>query len=254
MNHMAATGVSGLDLYKRNDQGKWEFVSVGRPKLKATTAKLVSAASPDVMTDYLLFLPLYHHVDFLKIGLSEDADFLQSDHEGQKPIVFYGTSIVQGGCASRTGMSHAAMIRRWFDRDVINLGFSGNGNMPPVMVDMLAEIDAAVYILDCFPNMTNEMVDERFEPFVRGLREKKPNTPIILVEHLKASWVPERIKVLNDLYKTLQEEGWKDLYIITSEDLLAGEEEATVDGIHPTDLGFYRMAIAHREVLEKVLR
>src|SRR6185503_14185573 len=102
--------------------------------------------------------------------------------ENRKPIVFYGTSITQGGCASRTGMVHTAIIGRRFERPVINLGFSGSGKMDPSVVELLAELDPAVYVIDCLPNLNATGVTERTAPLVRMLRKARPATPILLVE------------------------------------------------------------------------
>ena len=111
----------------------------------------------------------------------------------RKPLVFYGTSITQGGCASRPGMVHTAILGRWLDRPVINLGFSGNGTMDPEMADLMAELDPALYILDCLPNINAAQVAKRVVPFVRTLRKARPETPILLVEDLTGSGRPRGI-------------------------------------------------------------
>src|SRR5690606_24273204 len=100
----------------------------------------------------------------------------------RRPLVFYGTSITQGGCASRPGMVHTAILGRRLDRPVINLGFSGNGRLEIEVGKLLAELDPAVYIIDCLPNASEKEVAERTEPLVRLLREHRPDTPIVLVE------------------------------------------------------------------------
>src|SRR5205823_11246646 len=92
----------------------------------------------------------------------------------RKPVVFYGTSITQGGCASRPGMVHTAILGRRLDRPVINLGFSGNGKMEPELAALLAELDPAVYVLDCLPNLNAQEIRERVGPFVRTLRQARP--------------------------------------------------------------------------------
>ena len=251
MNHMAATGNSGLDLYTRQN-GQWKFKKVGKPKTERTLAVLVSNGE-ELPTEYLLYLPLYNSVTELKLGIEPDA-FLASPPNRPKqlnsPVVFYGTSITQGGCASRAGMCHPAIVGRWLEREVINLGFSGAGKMEPEMAEMIGELDPAVFVLDCLPNMTVEMVRERVVPFVKILRKTRPSTPVLLVElpHNHQNNVE-----LSKAYETLLNQGVKNLRLMTGENLLAGKENGTVDGTHPTDLGFFRMAEAFHPVLKEIL-
>lgn len=254
MNHMAATGNSGLDLYAKCG-GKWTFVAVGRPTTERTTVTLKSGLSGET-TEYRLYLPLYNGVTELLIGVEKDAKLIKPAPRAadrRKPLVFYGTSITQGGCASRSGMAHPLILGRWFDREVINLGFSGSGKMEPIMADLLGEIDAAVYVLECLPNMTTEMVTERVVPFVHILRKARPNTPILMVE--SPLNLPNRggNKELNKAFKQLTAEGQTRLYYLPGGAQLAGEENGTVDGVHPTDLGFHRMATAYKPVLAAIL-
>ena len=130
MIHMPATGVSGLDLYVKTESGNWRWLAVGRPAAQETTAKLVSGI-PAGTREYMLYLPLYNGVQTVEVGLPEAAalQLAPTRTSGRKPIVFYGTSITQGGCASRPGMVHTAILGRWLDAPVINLVFSGNGRM-----------------------------------------------------------------------------------------------------------------------------
>src|SRR4029078_5357869 len=135
--------------------------------------------------DYLLYLPLYNGVSSVEIGLPPDARLSRADKypEGHtKPIVFYGTSITQGGCASRPGMVHTAILQRRLNCPAINLGFSGNGRMEPEVADLMAEIDASIYVIDCLPNMNAKDVEARGYDFVMKLLNKRPKTPIVLVE------------------------------------------------------------------------
>jgi hypothetical protein len=254
MDHMAATGNSGLDLYRRVDGG-WEFCGVGRPQTKRTTAQLAGGLKAEP-TEYLLYLPLYHGVTELKIGIEPKAVIARApDRPASKlrPIVFYGTSITQGGCASRAGMCHAAILGRWLDHEVINLGFSGSGRMEPAMAELLGELDAAVFVLETLPNMTTEMVRERVEPFVAVLRKARPATPIVLVENPHGAETNPGNLALRRAFENLKRQGVSHLYYLPGKDQLAGPENGTVDGVHPTDLGFYRMATAYRPVLEGIL-
>ena len=181
MSHMPATGVSGLDLYAQDDQGQWRWVAVTRPTSREVKARFVSGIRPG-RRQYMIYLPLYNGVESLEIGVPEGAAFEPLAPRADKPIVYYGTSIAHGACASRPGMSFSAILGRRLDRPVINLGFSGNGRMDPEVVDLLAELDAAVYCIDCLPNMQGPEIAERTEPLVRTLRKARPEAPIVLIE------------------------------------------------------------------------
>ena len=184
MPHMPATGVSGLDLYVKGAAGKWQWVANGRPSAETTTAQLATGLAAGEK-EYLLYLPLYNGVSSVEIGLPKGGTLKKADARpagAEKPLVFYGTSITQGGCASRPGMVHTAILGRSLDRPVINLGFSGNGTLDPDIATLLGELDASVFVLDCLPNLNPQQVAERTEPFVTALRKAKPTTPILLVE------------------------------------------------------------------------
>ena len=267
MPHMPATGVSGLDLYVKNTDGKWKWLAVGRPtKFPINSVTLVKDI-PEGTREYLLYLPLYNGVLSVEIGVPEGSVFRKaaSYPKDRKPIVFYGTSITQGGCASRTGMVHTAILGRRLHYPVINLGFSGNGRMEPEMADLLAELDPSVYVLDCLPNMNGQMVAERVAPFVRRLKEAHPETPILLVEdrtYSDAFFVTSRRqrnmdnrRELNLIYSRLKSEGIKHLHYLPGNQLLGDDRDnlATVDGSHPTDLGFMRQADAFYKVLKPIL-
>jgi hypothetical protein len=265
MQHMPATGVSGLDLYARDDEGAWRWLACAAPSAQENAATLCSDIIPGPR-EYLLYLPLYNGVTEVAIGIPESSSLFKAPayaagHE--KPIVFYGTSITHGACASRPGMVHTAILGRWFERPVINLGFSGNGRLETEFVQYMAEIDAAVFVLDCLPNLGAEDVAARTEPVVRMIREHHPDTPILLVEdrtYSDALFVPGK-RERNDTsraafraaYERLVADGVENLHYLEGEHLLGEDNEGTVDSSHPTDLGFLRQAEAFREVLEPLL-
>jgi len=263
MPHMPATGVSGLDLYARDANGKWSWVANGRPSGKTSTAALASTLPPGER-EYLIYLPLYNGTSSLEIGLPKATKLKKADERKAKPIVFYGTSITQGGCASRPGMVHAAILGRKLDAPAVNLGFSGNGTLDPEMGVLLAEIDASVYVLDCLPNLNPQQTAERTVPFVAALRKARPDTPIVMVEdrnYANAAWHPglkERNAGNQAAYKkaydSLVAAGVKGLHYIPGEPLIGTDGEGTVDGSHPTDLGFLRQAEAMEPVLKPLLK
>lgn len=265
MPHMPATGVSGLDLYVKSDDGKWRWLAVGQPREPSNNVKLV-AGLPAGKREYLLYLPLYNGVSAVELGVPKTATLSRATPRAagaDKPILFYGTSITQGGCASRPGMVHTAILGRWLDRPVINLGFSGNGRMEPELAKLMAELDPCVYVLDCLPNITAKEVTERTEPFVHILRKARPTTPILLVEdrnytngHLLAG--PRQRNqasqaALRHVYENLKKAGVPALHYLPGRDLLGDDSEGTVDSSHPTDLGFVRQAEAFANALRPII-
>ncbi len=266
MPHMPATGVSGLDLYARDDKGIWRWVANGRPGAQKNATLLVGGLEKK-SRDYLLYLPLYNGVKSVEIGLPTDAVLHKAKpypagHE--KPIVFYGTSITQGGCASRPGMVHTAIIGRWLDFPVVNLGFSGSGQMELPVAELMAEIDASVYVIDCLPNIGAAQVKERTEPLVKLLREKRPGTPIVLVEDRTFSDAFINLGKqkhhegsrgeLKAAFDRLTSAGVTGLYYLKGDHLLGDDNEGTVDSSHPTDLGFLRQAQAFTDSLRPILK
>jgi lysophospholipase L1-like esterase len=265
MHHMPATGVSGLDLYVKTAAGKWQWVANGRPTAEANTAQL-AAGLPAGEKEYLLYLPLYNGVSEVEIGLPKGTALKKADARPagkDKPLVFYGTSITQGGCASRPGMVHTAILGRKLDRPVINLGFSGNGTLDLDIAALLGELDASVFVLDCLPNLNPTQVAERTEPFVKALRKAKPTTPILLVEdrsYANAAVLPAAAKrnadsraALKNAFDALVKAGDKNLFYLAGDKLIGDDGEGTVDGSHPTDLGFMRQADAFAEALAPIL-
>lgn len=266
MNHMPATGVSGLDLYARGDEGKWRWLGVGRPSQATNTAQLAGGI-PGKQREYMVYLPLYNGVSSVEIGIPKEAKMLKAAPRTaaeSKPILFYGTSITQGGCASRPGMVHTAILGRRLNRPVINLGFSGNGKMEPELSELLAELDPAVFVLDCLPNLSGKETAERVEPFVLRLRKSRPDTPILLVEdryydnaHLVASSKQHNEAnhaALRTAFENLKAAGVTGLSYLPGDKLLGDDNEGTVDGSHPTDLGFVRMADAFEKALAPLLQ
>ena len=261
MAHMPATGMSGLDLYV-NDEGVWRWIGNGRPSAQATQAVLASGI-PEGNHEYLVYLPLYNGTKSLEIGVPPASKPAARPAGHNKPIVFYGTSITHGGCASRPGMAYPAILGRRFGCPVINLGFSGNGKMDPEVGELLAELDVAAYVLDCIPNMSPEMVTERVVPVVTALREARPDTPIIIVENIQyqaGAFLPasrtayeDKNKALRASYEQLLAKGVTGLQYVPADTLLGSDGEGTVDGTHPTDLGFMRMADAIGAFLRNVL-
>lgn len=266
MPHMPATGVSGLDLYVNMPDEGWRWLANGRPlQVEVNTAQLIQNL-PEGRREYMLYLPLYNGVEQLEIGIPEGHTLTQPPARPanrRKPLVVYGTSIAQGACASRPGMAYTAIVGRALDRPVINLGFSGNGRLEPEIATLMAELDAAVYVIDCLPNVMAPRVTANTASLVKTLRDARPETPILLVEDrvlmhpfpdpaVRERYISSRA-ALREQYAQLQEAGVKHLYYLEGDALLADDSEATVDDRHPTDFGMVQYAKAYLAALEPIL-
>ncbi len=259
---MSPIGASGLDLYVRDAEGKWRWGSYGLPEGKENQRKILEDLSP-VDRDYLLYLPLRNGIEHLEIGVKPDSSLLPINPFPSQPIVYYGTSIVHGEGASRAGMCHAAILGRRLNRPVINLGFAGAGTMDIAIAELMAELDADLYLVDCLPNMFEPMITQRTEPFVRKIREVRPKTSILLVEDRTGgnAWLypggNSRHTVgraaLRAAYRRLCDSGVINLYYMPGDSLLGRDDEATCDSSHPNDLGYFRMAEALQPVIESIL-
>ena len=267
MPHMPATGVSGLDLYARDVEGHDRWLGITRPAAQKVNAQIIGGIDPlpgGKRRLFTLYLPLYNGVEKLEIGVPAKAGFAGIAPRKEKSILFYGTSIMHGACASRTGMSISAIVGRRFNRPVINLGFSGNGQMEPEVGALLAELNPAVYAIDCLPNMNADLVTQRAEPLVKQLRAARPETPILLVED-RTFTSAEFLKSSRDhheasraafrkAYENLRASGVKGLSYLEGEKLLGNDGEGATDGSHPNDLGMVRYADAYEHALKPLLR
>lgn len=253
MNHMTDTGVKGLDLYTLVD-GKWRFVNSGRPSGKMNQAVIIGHMEMQER-EYMLYLPLYDGIVSLEIGVDSLATITQPRVDlpvREKPVVCYGTSILQGGCASRPGMAHSNILSRWMNREVINLGFSGNGQLDYEIASVMAAVDASLYILDFVPNATVQQMKEKAGRFFDIIRSSRPDVPVLFVEDpvfthsLFDKEIDREVKAKNEtivrFFQLLKDRGEKNIYFLSSEDMIGHDGEATVDGIHFTDVGFLRYA------------
>ncbi len=261
MPHMPATGVSGVDLYARDASGKWRWVMVTKPSAQEAKVKVIDGLAPG-LREYAAYLPLYNGVESLAIGVPKGATF-EGLAPRQRPVVFYGTSITHGACASRPGMVHTAILGRRLDLPVVNLGFSGNGRMDAPVGEWLCRIDAAAFVIDCLPNMGPADVTARCVPLVQQLRAARPSTPIILVEDRRYTndWItPAKAKfhdqnhaALRAAFEQLQKLGITNLSYIPGDALYGTDGEGATDASHASDLGFMRQADLFEPVLRKAL-
>lgn len=263
MPRMSATGKSGLDLYARDTSNHWRWVGT-TPDVSSRNSKstLIADIEP-ILRQYMLYLPIFNPLVDLQIGIPKEYSINPVPARKAKPLVFYGTSIVHGIAASRPGMTYTSILGRRLDVPVINLGFSGHGHMEPEIANLLIELNPAVFVLDALPNMTAELVRERAEPFIRKICNAKPDIPIVLVEDrtYTNAWINtnqrkenhERRIEFSKNFKRLENSGITQLHYVKGEYLLGQDDDASVDGSHPSDLGFYRIANNLEPILRNVL-
>ena len=271
MHNMAPMGSSGVDLYSLDSKGyeRWCAAPSGIVIRRGDESRYIYRDL--VYNDgnieghlYELYLPLYNTVSSLKIGIPEGYALRFVEPDKQKPIIVYGTSIAQGASASRPGLAWTAILKREFDRPVNNLGFSGNGRLEAPVVDYISQVDAAIYILDCIPNMCGMLrtIAPRITEAVEKIR-KVSSSPIIITEHCgtlhaEASPKSDEAHVLGNkecrkAYEQLKKQGIKGLYYLSKEDI-GLSMDASIDGWHPNDVGMFEYAEAYKKVIKKALK
>ncbi len=259
MPHITMLGQSGFDLYAVVD-GRESYAGSFMP---GNRNHGYSSWKPtdSVMRTYVINMPLYDPVDELYIGLSSSAEIREPDaYAYEKPVLYYGSSITQGGCASRPGNSYQAMISRKLSCDHINLGFSGSARGEKAIAEYLASLDVSVFVCDYDHNAPSpEHLEKTHYPLYRTFREKHPTTPVIFVTKpdfnpLSCDDIKRRETVMRT-YKTALDDGDENVYFVDGSHLFDGEmrDSCTVDGCHPNDLGFFRMACGIGKAVEEAL-
>lgn len=278
MAHMAPTGIKGIDLYIL-DAGKWVFLNCNRPVRDFDNPKRVSPLKDSIqskvlvdkldgeMHEYTLYLPLYDGVNWVEIGVEKDAVIEMpqvNSPRRDRRFVFYGTSILQGGCATRPGMVATSILQRDLNAECINLGVSGEGKMDFPMARAMAKIpNVTAFIIDPIPNCTLKQCDTLTYEFVNILRKARPEVPIFMVEgpiysyarynSFYNKYLDQKNAAFHKNYLKLKKENPKNLYYIDCENLWGPDNEGTVDGIHLTDVGFYWYAQKLKPYLKAVL-
>jgi hypothetical protein len=258
---MVPTAHKGVDLYIKHGN-TWQFAGIGRVTGVCNEEILISRMD-DTEKEFLLYLPLYDKIEKIEIGVEKKASLNTNIDPFAKRVLIYGSSIVQGTGASRPGMAYPARLSRVTGINFINLGLSGSAKMEPEVADMVAAIEADAYILDCVPNTNPQLVTERTGNLIRTIRNKHPDAPIIVMQSLVretgywdkvlgAQVKQQNINVQTEVLASLQK-GVKDLYFITSENMIGTDHEGTIDGTHPNDLGYDRMISHIRPQLTEIL-
>ena len=260
MPHFAYTGSIGFDLYERIN-GKEQYVGTFVPEVDITYTidSVINVGVSDNEREFVINFPLYSEVKEIYIGLKDTATVsAPTPYKYEKPIVYYGSSITQGGCASRAGTSYQGFISRRLDTDFINLGFSGNAKGEDAMAEYVKNLDMSVFVYDYDHNAPDcEHLRATHEKMFKTVRQANPTLPIIMMSRPSFTLTPdeeERLEIIKETYNNALSSGDKNVYLLTGKELMAlCENEGTVDNCHPTDFGFASIAKALGDLLEKIL-
>ena len=268
MSHMAFCGSTGFDLYTK-ENGEYICKKTFMPPTTIEGGiKVRDNGGFDgiyhfesrEMRDITINFPLYNNVDELYIGLSEDATVLEGDkYSFDKPFLCYGSSITQGGCASRPGNAYSNILSRMLDADVYNLGFSGSANGEEAMAHFIADTDLELFLYDYDHNAPNtEHLEETHEKFFKIIREKNPDLPVLMITRPQLQKTEDREKrkaVIKATYEKALNEGDKNVYFFDGSTFFQEcGDSATVDTCHPNDLGFMVMAQKLYAVIRDIIK
>lgn len=261
MHHMTTIGQSGFDLYVNG-----EYINSAWPDKTGKIAKEWSAGVKRELRDVTIYLPLYKAVTVKEIVLEKDAKLVPPPPFAlAKPVVYYGSSITQGGCAENPGLSCQAIVSRWLNLDFVNLGFSGNGLGEPAVAQALAEIDAACFVLDYWANPSPAVYKETLPGFVDILRAKYPKTPILIpgpyyfpaeaVSPETKGRQDEKRQIAREFVESRRQAGDAFIGYVDGLEMLSREHaDGLVDGVHANSIGFYFCAKGLEPHLRRVLR
>ncbi len=268
ISHMTQLGRSGFDLYQKK-RGKDVYYYSFMPPIDITDGYSSGKRTEGRYTDYTINFPIYDRVLELYVALKKGSRLsAPTPYREEKPVVFYGSSITHGGCASRPGNIYPAMISRELDIHYINLGFSGKAKGEPAMADYVASLDMSAFVLDYDHNTPSEQnLIDTHEPFYKKVRAAHPDIPIIMVtapntklqgnvNYAGRGFLYNRRDIIRKTYENAVAAGDKNVYFIDGHTLFGGKhwDSCTVDGTHPNDLGFYRMSQVIGKVLKKALK
>ncbi len=266
-DHMPATAQCGFDCYAGDENGL-RFYGVTRfDRSKLEYESVFFELDKTRELELVVNFPLYSGVSSVLLGLDRDAEiYAPTRRSYSKRIVVYGSSITQGGCASRPGMAYPNILSRRLDAEVINLGFSGSGLAEAEVAREIARIDnVGMFIADCEANChTPEWVSGHYPEFLRILRESHAGTPILVLSaspkayeyynETERGYRQENKCFERELVEKLRAAGDRDIYFLDYDDIL-GEDwlDETVDGTHATDLGFTYISNGLEPVIRGIL-
>ncbi|MBE7042863.1 MAG: hypothetical protein E7399_05145 [Ruminococcaceae bacterium] len=254
--HMPLFGTTGFDLYA---DGLF-FGTFCMPVELKSGYDAVLELGESKLRDIEIGFPLYNMVTSVKIGLEESAQLLPpKQYAVEKPVVYYGSSITQGGCVSRPGLSYPSLISTALNIDYINLGFSGSAKGETAMAEFIAGLDQSLFVMDYDHNAPSvEHLEQTHEPFFRIVREKNPHLPVLFVSMPDIRYnpiAPGKREVIRKTYENAKKAGDNKVWFIDGETLWGEEhwDACTMDKCHPNDLGHFRMAQVIGTMVKEIL-
>ena len=262
--HLTQISVAGLDLYGMAADGDWRWAgSLGPDSSAGGEGALNRVPFDGIERRYRLYLPLRSRVLSCEIGASRNGDAAairpvqagpaSSEAPHERPICYYGTSIVHGAGVDRPGMAHASQLGRALHREVLNLGVAGRARCEAEVAEALSRLDPALFVFDVLPNNSADDVRSRVPAFVKQVRVHHPETPVLLLgdrEFGDAAFCPERhsTKIAKDtalveVFEALRQDGCAHVFLSLHESWFGRDTEGTVDASHPNSLGAHRFAI-----------
>lgn len=252
---MPRSATDGFDLFEVTSAGpRFRCCAVSCEEIQPTEFTLplltppadpAATDHPRSMREWMLYLPLASEVKRLEIGLEPGAAVAPpTPHAYRRPFVFYGSSITQGIGASRPGSSYPAQLCRRLDAPLINLGLAGGCKGELAIAEAVAEIDAELFVLDYEHNaVVYEHLVKTHEPFFRRVRERNPELKILVMTRGDTP-IPAWTAVIRRTVDNAIARGDRKVWFLDGATHFAEFEDplcATVDGCHPTDLGFWAM-------------
>ncbi len=254
----------GFDLYRIENGMEIAVSGYRRPEcfiLDGLFEAEKSVGNAGVMRSFTLNFPYIGQIESLEIGLDEDARLERGDrYRNEKPVIFYGSSITQGAWASRPGLAYEPMISQRWNLNYINFGFSGGARGEKAIADYMASLDMSAFVLDYDHNAPSaEHLEATHLPLFRTIRAVHPDIPILIVTKPDFFSSPrgnqQRADVIRRTYEYAAAQGDEKVWFIDGKTLFAGDylHNCTLDGCHPNDIGFYRMASVIGPVLARAL-
>ena len=262
--HRCAVGTSGIDLYEGPPKKMTYWNSSNAIVAKKPYVTQFFADLPKRLREFTIYLPVYNDLIRFEIGLAPGARLAApSPYRRKQSVVFYGTSVTQGGCSARAATGFVPVVGRLLGINVVNLGFSGNGWCDPELVPLLDEIDMSCLVVDPVGNMGLERMQTRYVPFLNAIRARRPKLPLLLmtqfqfakVNYLGNDGYDEANAIVLQTHRQMRRQGDQNVYLLDTRKLIGREQDhPSVDGVHLTDLGFKRMADGIAPVLRRILR